>query len=315
MHRAAQLPAGIAQTLFAALLAWVLGATLQLQQPTLWDGKIYALIVPLALCIYAYAALKNIAHSLRLIGVVLAMAALGFGVVGLRAALYLQDTLHPALEGRDLMVTGVVANLPQRSESGQRFRLAVESASLNGQPVALPPRIDVGWYTGAWAAGPMAAAGADNASTDVARAMAQRTEPSVADVTAGERWRMVLRPKAPHGSQNPHGFDYELWLWEQSVQATAYVRATAKDPAPVRLGQTWRYPVAWLRQIVRARIAQQVADRPTSGMLAALVVGDQAAIERWWLTLKFCSGESLIHKAFRHFRTFVETLKVCSSKN
>ncbi len=280
MHRAAQLPAGIAQTLFPALLAWVLGAALQLQQSALWDGRIYALIVPLDLVAYVYIALKKIAHGVRLVVVVLAMLALGFGVAGLRAAVYQQGALNPALEGRDLLVTGVVAGLPQHSESGQRFRLVVESATLNGLPTVLPQRIDVGWYTGAWAAAPMATAGSDGAPEGAEKAPVLRADPQVDTVKAGERWRMVLRLKAPHGSRNPYGFDYELWLWEQGVQATAYVRATAKDPAPVRLGQTWRYPVAWLRQMVRARIEQQVSDRPVAGMLAALVVGDQAAIDR-----------------------------------
>ncbi|MFZ1608298.1 MAG: DNA internalization-related competence protein ComEC/Rec2, partial [Rhodoferax sp.] len=64
------------------------------------------------------------------------------------------------------------------------------------------------------------------------------------------------------------------------VQATGYVRAGAKDPAPQRLAQTWRYPVALARQTVRERINAQVAQHQTAGVLAALVVGDQAAIER-----------------------------------
>ena len=36
---------------------------------------------------------------------------------------------------------------------------------------------------------------------------------------------------APRVAQ-PHGFDYELWLWEQGVQATGYVRAGPKDQPP-----------------------------------------------------------------------------------
>ena len=130
--------------------------------------------------------------------------------------------------------------------------------------MVVPPRLDVGWYAGAWSSAPTAAA--------------FNRQPG--DVRAGERWRMVVRTKAPHGSQNPYGFDYELWLWEQGVQATGYVRTSAKDPVPVRVGQTWRHPVDWLRQLVRERIVSQVADPQTSGVVTALVVGDQGAIER-----------------------------------
>jgi len=46
------------------------------------------------------------------------------------------------------------------------------------------------------------------------------------------------------------------------------------------LGQTWHYPLAWLRQHVRARILEQVQQQPAAGLMAALVVGDQAAIDR-----------------------------------
>jgi competence protein ComEC len=49
---------------------------------------------------------------------------------------------------------------------------------------------------------------------------------------------------------------------------------------PQRMGQTWRYPVVLARQVVRERIYQQVQERAFAGMLAALVVGDQTAIDR-----------------------------------
>jgi competence protein ComEC len=99
-------------------------------------------------------------------------------------------------------------------------------------------------------------------------------------VRAGERWAMTLRVKAPHGSINPHGFDYELFLWEQGVQATGYVRAGTKDPVPQRLAQTWQHPVALARQTLRERIFTQVEQRQFAGLIAALVVGDQNAIDR-----------------------------------
>lgn len=95
-----------------------------------------------------------------------------------------------------------------------------------------------------------------------------------------ERWQLTVRLKAPHGASNPFGFDYELWLWEQGVQATGYVRAGPKDPAPQRLGQTGQHPVEWARQQVRNQIFERVAERPYAGLIAALVVGDQKAIER-----------------------------------
>lgn len=96
----------------------------------------------------------------------------------------------------------------------------------------------------------------------------------------GERWQMTVRLKAPHGNSNPHGFDYELWLWEQGLQATGYVRAGPKDTAPQRLDATWRHPVEQVRQRVKDAIYAQVGDRRAAGLIAALVVGDQNAIDR-----------------------------------
>jgi competence protein ComEC len=239
----------------------VLGSALQLQQIDLFAWQIYMVFVLLALVGYMCAASKTIATNKRMGLALVALALLGFGATGLRANAYLVDGLNPALEGRDLRVTGVVANLPQRSEAGLRFRFEVESATLDGQSAHLPPRLDVAWYG------------------ESALSVAGLSRP-LPNVQAGERWAITLRVKAPHGTRNPHGFDYELWLWELGVQATGYVRAGAKDPAPQRLAQTWRYPVALARQIVRGRINAQVAQHQTAGVLAALVVGDQAAIER-----------------------------------
>ena len=261
MHTDSTLSPGQARNGFPALLGLVLGAALQLQQIDLFAWQIYMAFVLLALVGYTCAASKTIAIDKRMGLALMAFALLGFGATGLRANAYLADALDPALEGRDLRVTGVVANLPQRSEAGLRFRFEVESATLDGQSAHLPPRLDVAWYG------------------ESALSVAGLSRP-LPNVQAGERWAMTLRVKAPHGTRNPHGFDYELWLWELGVQATGYVRAGAKDPAPQRLAQTWRYPVALARQIVRERINAQVAQHQTAGVLAALVVGDQAAIER-----------------------------------
>ena len=63
---------------------------------------------------------------------------------------------------------------------------------------------------------------------------------------------MVARLKAPHGNVNPHGFDFELWLWEQGIAATGYVRATPREAArgdgPMKIGETLQHPLEALRQ-------------------------------------------------------------------
>jgi competence protein ComEC len=253
-----------------ALAAWLTGVALQLQQPELWPAAIYGLFMALALILLAPAAIKSIAFWLRVASITVAFALLGFASTGLRAHVFSSHTLDPALEGKDLTVTGLVAAMPQYSEAGTRFRFEVEQAELDGRPVTLPPRLYLGWYGGAWSSGEL---------LDLQRA----PQP----LQAGERWRMAVRLKAPHGGSNPHGFDFELWLWEQGLQATGYVRAGLRDAAPQRLAQTAWHPIEWARQQVRDAIFQrlQTEDRSperlrVAGVVAALVTGDQQAIAR-----------------------------------
>lgn len=265
----ARLPTARARSMLAALLAWPVGVACQLQQASLWPLGIYVALGLLALVLYALGTSKTIANRavswwLLVWLVVLAAGTLAFASTGARAVVQMDTALNPALEGRDITVTGVVAQMPQRNDSSLRFRLRVESGTLDGAAVALPRHIDIGWYAGVYLGGSELAG----------------LQGVPGEVWAGQRWQMRVRLKAPHGSRNPHGFDYELWLWEQGVQATGYVRAAAADPAPQMLGQTWQYPVAWARQAVRERIYSAVPQRPLAGMVAALVVGDQNAIER-----------------------------------
>ncbi len=264
-------------------MAAVAGVALQLQQPELWPVAAYGQCLVIGFLVIAggywgtrgVRRLRDFKRRWVALGswwlqacLVLGFAGAAFALVGLRACAFDAKRLDPALEGRDLQVVGVVRDLTQNTASGLRFRLQVESAKLDGQAVQVPPRIDVGWYLGLAPRG----AGSDMSEWE------WQGQPQA--LLPGQRWRFTLRLKAPHGSRNPLGFDYELWLWTQGVQATAYVRAGPHDLPPQWLADTWAYPVASLRQFVRLRILSQVSDPPSAGLIAALVVGDQAAIER-----------------------------------
>ena len=252
------------------LVAWLLGTAVQLQQADLFDGFIYVAIVLAGLgCVLAVGRLQAGALR-RLLGVCVAMALLAYGATGLRASVYLGGALDPALEGRDVAVVGWVSGMPQHNESGLRFRFAVESAQAQGTPLTLPDTLDLSWYAGVF----RVPGGESTVGT-----MAELARPPP-PLVPGERWQFTVRLKAPHGARNPHGFDYELWLWLQGVQATGYVRASPKDPAPQRLAQTAWYPLERARQSVRDQIFERVDDRALAGLIAALVVGDQQAIEQ-----------------------------------
>jgi competence protein ComEC len=255
-------------------LAWVFGVALQLQQPGLWPLDGYMALLVGALGVMGWVgrtAFQPDQASSRwgqwslLCAVLLAGAGTGFGLTGARAAHFAAQALSPALEGLDLTVTGRIASLPRRTELGERFDLRVETAEWQGQTVALPPRLQLSWYgAAAWGAPP----GVQPPG---------RLGPGL---QAGDRWRFTVRLKRPHGNANPHGFDRERWLWEQGIGATGYVRNGPRDPAPQHLGATGWHPLEQARQSVARRISAQIDDGRTAGVLSALVVGEQSAIER-----------------------------------
>jgi len=236
-------------------LAVLLGVLVQVQQPQLWPPAVYGLLVAIALVLLA------VLHRLpRPVGTAAGVLALALGAAGStawRAERVLADALPAALEGQDLQLTGVVARLPQSNLVGTRFVFEVESALHQGRPVTVPRLVSLGWYRGpdadALLLGPEA-------------------------VRAGQRWRLPVRLRQPHGNLNPHGFDVELWLFEQGLRATGYVRSRAGDRAE-RLADRAGHPVERLRQDLRDRIDASVPDAAAAGMLAALAIGDQGAID------------------------------------
>ncbi len=261
-----------ARCAFVALAAALAGVALQLRQPVLWDGMVYAggLLAGIA---GLWSAWRLPRHARTAwVCAALAGAAIGMGLAGARAVVYAAGALDPALEGRDLQLVGVVSQMPQRGDAGTRFRFAVESARwadpvVAGSP-AVPDRIALGWY-----------AEGGSLWNGAADALAPDLLPE-SPVHAGERWRLTVRLKAPHGHRNPHGFDSELWMWEQGLRASGHVRIGARDEAPARLGLTGRHPVERAREAVRDAIFARVPERFAAGVIAALVTGDQGAIDR-----------------------------------
>lgn len=276
-----------------APLGWVAGTAVQVGQPVLWLTWAYAALAVLGglLLGVAWLGRRGVAGKVSAgIALTLGAALLAFAAAGLRAEGMAADRIAPELEGRDLLVTGVVDRMPERGTDGWRFPLAVREARLldssgqAGSPVPLPARVQVSWY----------AHGYQHAD---AKANGNVDEPEDADLApssapvAGQVWRFALRLKAPHGNRNPHGFDAELWLWEQGIGATGYVRTGTKTGSitPQLIGPASGYWIERARQWTREHIvtyltiggdaaAGNAAAQRLAGVVAALVTGDQAAI-------------------------------------
>lgn len=232
----------------------------QLQQQALWTWWCYGLpLLLVALVGWLYRVWpgrvcgldRNLVRSMLLL---LTGAALALGLAGWRCHMRLADRLDPALQGRDVLVTGRVATLPVRGAQGLRFVFESEAAELQGLPVRVPRRIQVGVWQ------PARPAGLD-------------TVPAQPDFHAGDRWQLLLRMRPVHGLSNPHGGDRELHAWSQDIGAQASLRPLARWVGTTDLHWLERW-----REGVSTRLQQRLQDSGHGGVLAALAVGDQDAM-------------------------------------
>ncbi|MES2263522.1 MAG: ComEC/Rec2 family competence protein [Pseudomonadota bacterium] len=175
------------------------------------------------------------------------------------AALLAQTALAPELakadEGRDVTVIGVIDNLPYRFSQGVRFNFAVEQ--VLGDAIKVPPRISLSWYAGF-----------------------RDQVFKVGDVQPGERWEFTVRLQRPHGSANEYGFDFELWQLEQGVRATGYVRPEGRNVRLANFVAGFGNVVEHCRAVLRERILRALPGKEYAGVIVALVVGDQRAIDQ-----------------------------------
>ena len=242
-----------------ALAAFAAGAVLLQWQPVLPSIALwFGIATGVALQAIALTSLANRRHALCSIAPALLIAAsgaLGFAYAAWRADLRLADVLAPQWEGQDIVLVGVIDDIPKMSSRGARFTFAVERVETAGAEV--PPRITLSWYSQARKDGP----GDD-----------------VPNLVAGERWRLKVRLKRPHGTVNPHGFDVEAWLLENGLRATGYVRDdSANARVDAFVGRPGDY-VERVRTAVRDRIMAALGDAPYAGVIVALAIGEERAI-------------------------------------
>lgn len=237
----------------------VLGALIAARLPALPTPLLLPALALPALCALG---LPRTGPYVRALAAVVA----GFCLSATWGHMKLADRLVPALEGRDIEVIGVVATLPARVDRGLRFEFDVESA-----PPGVPGRIALTWY--------------DARPAGHAEPGADARPP----LPAGSRWHLPVRLKRPHGNMNPHGFDYEGWLFARGVGATGHVRARIDGAAAPRLidadASGLRYSIQRMRAAVRDRFERVLDVRdgvsvscPWAGVLIALAIGDQRAI-------------------------------------
>ena len=190
--------------------------------------------------------------------------AVGFVWASCFAHFYLRTSLPSAYENQDLTIIGTIDSLPLQMAEGQRFNVAVEqildSRMTADDQAHFPEKLSLSWYLKRLATG----------------------DPEHPGVRPGERWRFKVRLKRPHGTANPDGFDYEVWLLEQGIRATGTIRDDAGGGAVNQRLDEFVWSIGNLvecgRALLRDRIHVALPEYPYASVIVALVIGDQREI-------------------------------------
>ncbi len=241
----------------SAILAFVLGVWGLQQMPRLPD-PVWAFMGILPAVVWWILTRREVSClSCRRALVLVLAAGAGFFFAAGMAMHRLADDLPQDWEGREIRLVGVVASLPRLQERGERFLFDVET--IETPQATVPHRISIARF----ATGFRAPVPENNFKSSY---------------HPGERWRLTVKLKRPHGSYNPDGFDFEAWALERDIRATGYIRHEATSTRLDAL--VWRpgYLVERARERVRDHFRRVLGDAPYTGVLLALAIGDDGGI-------------------------------------
>lgn len=184
---------------------------------------------------------------------------LGLAWVSFHIDQRLAESLSPQDEDKVSRVVLRIETLPRLAPDSRRF----EARVLESRPAGIPSHILVSWNAADYA-GPYG-----------------RKQPGAGhkfpELVPGQVWRMSLNLRAPHGLSNPHGFDYEGYVFAQGSRAVGSVRGTPQ----YLYDQPWA-SLSVLAERARHRVREAMAPH-LDGMrygavLLALAIGDQASV-------------------------------------
>lgn len=186
----------------------------------------------------------------------------GFLWALLRAHWVLDVALPNELQGKDLLVTGVVSSIPLDDNRKRRFEFDIDTLEFNRQKFKSPGKVRLSWYS-------------------------KRRNPnqSIKKIKAGQRWQFWVRLKQPHGFMNPGGFDYEGWLYQNKIRATGYIRINAeKSQHAIKIdNRVSGYSMLVLRQYLHDTLTAATSENKYAGILVALAMGERMGItpQQW----------------------------------
>ena len=240
-----------------AITAFIAGGSLLLflpQLPSLWLPISMGVII---LAIPFLLTRQSSGWHFQIASIVLALT-LGFAWNARYAENRLSNILAEDLEGKDLVIEGRVAALPQSKPDGAKFAFVLDKALIGQQDLAqFPKKIYLSWQP-AW-----------------------RNPQDIPEVIPGQRWRFKVKLKRPYGTLNPYTFDFERWSFHQDFGASGSVRGGQLLQNMDIAFTEFELRMELARWQLRKKILRMLpADAKYSGVIIALVMGDQNAIDQ-----------------------------------
>lgn len=197
---------------------------------------------------------------------ILIIFVLGFLWALLHAHWVLEVALPDDLQGKDILVTGVIASIPLDDNRKRRFEFDIETLEHNKKLLPSFGKVRISWYS------------------KYGRGKKKQYRNKI-KLKAGQRWQFWLRLKQPHGFMNPAGFDYEGWLYSKKIRATGYVRVNAKKKQYAKIidEEASGYSMLILRQNLYDGLSSLTSNSDYAGILIALAMGERTGItpQQW----------------------------------
>jgi competence protein ComEC len=159
----------------------------------------------------------------------------------------LSNKLPSELETKDILITGVISSIPEKINRRTRFELSVNSVFYKNKHYSSPKKIVLNWYG------------------------------DTPKLIPDDKWQLIVRLKRPFGYQNPGGFDYEAWMFQNKIDAKGYVRKSKLN----KLIQEQRsiFSFTRTRYILKHEI-QSIIKSKNRSIILALLIGDKSEISQ-----------------------------------
>lgn len=180
---------------------------------------------------------------------ILLIFCIGFCWAFFRIDLMMTNDLKPYIEGKTILLNGVVTSLPSSHDDHIKFLFKVDHILDKKMSLTEPILVRLNWYK-------------------------TKTIPA-----PGERWQFKAKLKRPYGFMNSGGFDYETWVLRQGIKATGYIKNSKLNKKQL---ESESYYFERLRHILSDRI-KSILDKPLLGLVLALSIGDRSQLtaEQW----------------------------------